>query len=143
MADAASMVSSGELTRAVRDARTPAGVIHEGDWLGVVDGTVTVIGPSGRGSGLRRRLERWVVGSRRAGARLDRRAESAEIEALVSLLEAVVQPRHEIVTVFTGDGSRPGVTLAATEWLSEHRPGATVQVADGGQPLYPYLIGAE
>jgi dihydroxyacetone kinase-like predicted kinase len=143
MAEASSLVTSGEMTRAVRDARTPAGVIHEGDWLGVVDGTVTVIAPSGRGSGMRRRLERWLAGSERASSWLGRRSAGAEADALVALFEAVVQPRHEIVTVFTGEGSRPEVTRAATEWLSEHRPGATVQVADGGQPLYPYLIGAE
>jgi dihydroxyacetone kinase-like predicted kinase len=36
----------GEVTRAVRDATTPAGVIHAGDWLGIVDGEVRVIAPT-------------------------------------------------------------------------------------------------
>jgi DAK2 domain fusion protein YloV len=36
----------GEVTRAVRDATTPAGVIRAGDWLGIVDGEVRVIAPT-------------------------------------------------------------------------------------------------
>ena len=33
----------GEVTQAVRDAATPAGPIIEGDWLGIVDGDVSVV----------------------------------------------------------------------------------------------------
>ena len=40
MDKAARAVRSGEMTRAVRDATTPAGTIHEGDWIGLVDGKV-------------------------------------------------------------------------------------------------------
>ena len=36
-------VASGEVTRAVRDSNTPAGRVHEGDWMGLVDGDVAVI----------------------------------------------------------------------------------------------------
>ncbi len=35
MADAAQHVASGQVTRAVRDASTDAGAVHEGDWIGV------------------------------------------------------------------------------------------------------------
>ncbi len=45
MRRAAEACGWGEVTRAVRDARTPAGAIAEGDWLGIVDGTVSVIAP--------------------------------------------------------------------------------------------------
>jgi dihydroxyacetone kinase-like predicted kinase len=44
MAAAAQAVTAAAVTRAVRDASTPAGDVHEGDWLGVVDGDATVIG---------------------------------------------------------------------------------------------------
>jgi DAK2 domain fusion protein YloV len=43
MRTAADACGWGEVTRAVRDARTPAGAIAEGDWLGIVDGNVSVI----------------------------------------------------------------------------------------------------
>ena len=43
MTEAMGGVATGEVTRAVRDARTPVGAIETGDWLGLVDGTVQVI----------------------------------------------------------------------------------------------------
>jgi len=140
---ASALLTSGEMTRAVRDARTPAGTINEGDWLGVVDGTVAVITPSGRGTALRHRLEGWVVGKDRLRGRVDARAGKSELKALISLLDAVVSPDHEIVTLFTGQGARPDVATDAAAWLAEARPKVTLQVAEGGQPLYPYLIGSE
>jgi len=36
-------VSSGEVTRAVRDSTTPAGAVVEGDWMGLLDGDVAVV----------------------------------------------------------------------------------------------------
>ena len=45
MRAAASTVSWGEVTRAVRDATTPVGVCSEGDWLGVVGGAVALVSP--------------------------------------------------------------------------------------------------
>jgi len=140
---ASALLTSGEMTRAVRDARTPAGTINEGDWLGVVDGTVAVITPPGRGTAVRRRLEGWVVGKDRLRGRVDARAGKSELKALISLLDAVVAPDHEIVTLFTGQGARPDVATDASAWLAEARPEVTLQVAEGGQPLYPYLIGSE
>ena len=140
---ASALLTSGEMTRAVRDARTPAGTINEGDWLGVVDGTVEVITPSGRGTAVRRRLEGWVVGKDRLRGRVDARAGKSELKALISLLDAVVTPDHVIVTLFTGQGARPDVATGGAAWLAEARPDVTLQVAEGGQPLYPYLIGSE
>jgi hypothetical protein len=46
MEAAAAACGWGEVTRAVRDATTPAGVIHAGDWLGIVDDEVTVVAPT-------------------------------------------------------------------------------------------------
>jgi dihydroxyacetone kinase-like predicted kinase len=43
MAAAVEDVTVGEVTRAIRDATTPAGSIREGDWLGIVSGEVRVI----------------------------------------------------------------------------------------------------
>jgi dihydroxyacetone kinase-like predicted kinase len=43
MSAAAKAVSWGEVTQAVRDAKTPVGACSEGDWLGIVGGDVTTI----------------------------------------------------------------------------------------------------
>jgi DAK2 domain fusion protein YloV len=64
-------------------------------------------------------------------------------EAACSLLAKLVASEHEIVTLIEGEGSSPADTRRITEWLSEHRPGATAEVHHGGQPLYPYLFSIE
>jgi len=143
MTEAAGVITSGEMVRAVRDARTPAGTIREGDWLGMVDGKVRVITRSGKGSVLRRRLGGWLPGSGRLRRSSGSREEAAHRKALLALLDAVVDGRHEIVTLIVGAGADTTVTEAAAAWLAEARPGADLQVVDGGQPVYPYLIGAE
>ncbi len=43
MMEAADAVRTGELTRAVRAASTPAGEVAAGDWLGLADGDVAVV----------------------------------------------------------------------------------------------------
>jgi dihydroxyacetone kinase-like predicted kinase len=52
MQAAAARCGWGEVTQAVRDATTPAGVIHAGDWLGIVDGEVTVVAPTSAAAAL-------------------------------------------------------------------------------------------
>ena len=84
-----------------------------------------------------------MVGRRRARQRAEERAEAAERRALIGLLEHVVTEEHEIVTMLVGRDASSGVADAAGAWLAEHRPAVTLQVADGGQPLYPYLVGSE
>jgi DAK2 domain fusion protein YloV len=63
--------------------------------------------------------------------------------AAVTLLGELVTDRHEIVTIIEGEGSSAATTRQITEWLGEHRPGASAEVHHGGQPLYPYLFGIE
>jgi dihydroxyacetone kinase-like predicted kinase len=64
-------------------------------------------------------------------------------EAAVVLLEHLVDEEHEIVTIIEGEGANAGHTRQITEWLAQHRPGASAEVHHGGQPLYPYLFGIE
>lgn len=145
MDKAARGVRSGEMTRAVRDATTPAGTIREGDWIGLVDGKVKMIEPAGPGriARLLRRLIRLALGRRRAERREQRLEKKAFRIALISLLEKAVDSEAEAVTVVAGAGADADVTAAARAWLEEFRSGIPVDVVDGGQPLYPYLIGVE
>jgi dihydroxyacetone kinase-like predicted kinase len=139
MTRAAEAVRTGELTRAVRDARTPAGRIAEGDWLGLVDGKVEIISGTGRVVHLLDGLRRLIDRTDRTP---DRRLGSPR-SGLIELLALVVDAEAEVVTIISGAESDPEVTLAARAWLESNRPGVGVDVVDGGQPLYPYLIGAE
>jgi uncharacterized protein len=63
--------------------------------------------------------------------------------AATALLERLVTPDHEIVTVIAGEGSTPGDTRRITEWVTDHLEDVTAEVHQGGQPLYPYLFSIE
>ena len=113
MSDAADSVGAGEVTQAVRATSSPAGDIVEGDWIGIV-----------RGDG--------IVG-----------VADSVIGASIHLLEHLVGPTREIVTIVTGDGASMSATDAIVGWLAEARPRVQVEVHRGLQPLYPYLFGVE
>ena len=59
------------------------------------------------------------------------------------LLSRLLGPTHELVTLIEGEGARVADTRRIEEWLSEEYPEVAVEVHQGGQPLYPYLLGIE
>ncbi|MFM8626808.1 MAG: DAK2 domain-containing protein [Actinomycetota bacterium] len=113
MATAAEGVATGEVTRAVRATNTDAGPVSEGDWIGLVRGD-GVVAISGS-----------VVG------------------ASTALLEQLVTPDRELLTIVTGEGAVGSDTDAIVGWLGENRADVAVEIHRGGQPLYPYLFGVE
>jgi DAK2 domain fusion protein YloV len=113
MTDAASSVATGEVTQAVRATASDVGAISEGDWIGIV-----------RGDGI------VAVNDTLDGA-------------TVALLEHLIAPGREIVTIIEGSGATAGHTDAMQAWLAESHPSVQVEVHRGGQPLYPYLFGVE
>ncbi|MHB8244531.1 MAG: DAK2 domain-containing protein [Acidimicrobiales bacterium] len=64
-------------------------------------------------------------------------------DAVCKLLDCIVTDDHEIVTLIEGAGAKPAETRRITEWIAEHRPGVSVDLHQGGQPLYPYLVATE
>ncbi len=113
MTDGASSVATGEITQAVRDTKSDIGAITAGDWIGLVRGD-GIVAVSGSLDG-----------------------------AACALLDHLITPGREIVTVITGSEANAGHTDALLAWLIEHRPDVQVEVHRGGQPLYPYLFGVE
>jgi uncharacterized protein len=59
------------------------------------------------------------------------------------LLGRLLEPDHELVTLIEGEGARVADTRRIEEWLSEEYPEVALEVHQGGQPLYPYLLGIE
>jgi DAK2 domain fusion protein YloV len=110
---AADTVRTGEITRAVRAAATPAGPVEEGDWLAIgrADGIVAVA--------------------------------PDQHDAIAGLLDHLVTDGSELVTVIAGVDATDATTAAIEDWIGTHRPDVEVEVHDGGQPLYPYLFGVE
>ena len=113
MTDGAESVATGEITRAIRDTKSEAGSITAGDWIGLVRGDGIVT----------------VSGSLTGAA--------------CALLDHLITPGREIVTVITGRDASTAHTDALLAWIVENRPDVQVEVHRGGQPLYPYLFGVE
>jgi len=113
MVEASEQVAWGEVTRAVRDAAS------------------TPAGPVREGDWLG--IDHGTIAV----------VASDLPSAACGLLDRLVSPTHEVVTVIEGDGSEPAVTEKVTAWLAENRPGAAVEVHHGGQPLAAYLLSAE
>lgn len=113
MTEGAQSVATGEITQAVRDTNSDVGAVTTGDWIGLVRGD-GIVAVSGSLDG-----------------------------AACALLDHLITPGREIVTVITGSDSNAGHTDALLAWIVEHRPDVQVEVHRGGQPLYPYLFGVE
>jgi len=69
-------------------------------------------------------------------------AESA-IAAATALLDDLVDEDSELVTVLIGAEARAADTERLREHLGLGHPHVEVELHEGGQPLYPYLIGVE
>jgi uncharacterized protein len=59
------------------------------------------------------------------------------------LLSRLLDETHELVTLIEGEGARAADTRRIEDWLSEERPDVVLEVHQGGQPLYQYLLGIE
>ena len=113
MSRAASSVSTGEITQAVRDTNSDAGQVKAGDFIGLVrgDGVVAV-------------------------------AQTLDAVCRDLLTKLITQER-ELLTIIYGDGATPQSTESLIAHVSEKYPQITCEVHFGGQPLYPYLFGVE
>lgn len=113
MAKAAAAVVTGEITVAVRNTKTDAGNVKEGDVIGLVrgDGVVAVA--------------------------------ANVFDCATALLTHIVADDRELLTIIAGVDASAETTDRITGWMGEHFPGITCEVHRGGQPLYPYLFGVE
>jgi dihydroxyacetone kinase-like predicted kinase len=59
------------------------------------------------------------------------------------LLEHLITPDREIVTIIEGAQASASVTDALRMWMADEHPYIQVEVHRGDQPLYPYLFGVE
>ena len=113
MTEALETVATGEVTQAVRDTNSDAGPITTGDWIGIV-----------RGDGIVS-----IAGT--------------VVTAATGLLEHLIEPGRELITVLEGTDATAALTDQIRAWVSENHPGVDFEVHNGGQPLYPYLFGVE
>ena len=113
MGAAAAGVVTAEITQAVRDSSSPVGAIATGDWLGIV-----------RADGI------VAVGDE-------------PLEVICRTLDHVLDGERELLTVLVGSDADAGVLEALLGWLEGSHRDVEVEVHTGGQPLYPFIFGAE
>ncbi|OGY23133.1 MAG: hypothetical protein A2172_02010 [Candidatus Woykebacteria bacterium RBG_13_40_15] len=58
-------------------------------------------------------------------------------------LEGVVTQQSSLVTIYYGVGNTQGEVQALAAVIKEERPSLGIEVVDGGQPLYPYIVSVE
>jgi dihydroxyacetone kinase-like predicted kinase len=51
--------------------------------------------------------------------------------------------KHEIVTIYYGEGIEAAAAQTLAQQIKSWFPRAEVEVVDGGQPYYAYIISAE
>ncbi len=68
---------------------------------------------------------------------------STPIEAAICLIEHLIQEESELVTVLLGSDARPADVTKLREHLGLEHSNLEVEVHEGNQPLYPFLIGVE
>ncbi len=59
------------------------------------------------------------------------------------MLDRILSPGGEMVTVVLGEGGGEGVEAHLTEYLRQSRPDVDLVVYDGGQENYPLFIAVE
>jgi DAK2 domain fusion protein YloV len=113
MERATARVRAGEVTQAVRDSVGACGPVATGDWIALT-----------RDGG--------IVAAERTAA-----------DGVCSLLGHLVDDDSEIVTVLVGADAPAAETQRIREHIEFQFPHVEVEFHEGGQPLYPYLVGVE
>ncbi len=113
LSEASARVRTGEVTQAVRDSQAECGPIREGDWIAIE-----------RGGGIVAAL-------------------ATAAEACAALLDRLVDDDAEIVTVVVGTEARAIDNARIEAHLKLAHPHVEAEFHEGGQPLYPYLVGVE
>jgi dihydroxyacetone kinase-like predicted kinase len=70
-------------------------------------------------------------------------ARASADEALLRTLDHASIAALEIVTIYYGAGTSEALALAVATHIREQHPGLVVEVVEGGQPHYPYVVSLE
>ena len=68
---------------------------------------------------------------------------ASAVEAAAALIEHLADDDDELITIVCGSDARPDETQRLREQIALAHPEMEVELQDGGQPLYPYLLGVE
>ena len=68
---------------------------------------------------------------------------SSAVDAVIALVDTLVDDECELVTLITGNEARAADTARIEEHLERSHPHVEIELHEGDQPLYPYLVGVE
>jgi uncharacterized protein len=70
-------------------------------------------------------------------------ATESAVDAVIALVDALVDDDSELVTLITGTDARAADTARIEEHVERAHPHVEIEIHEGDQPLYPYLVGVE
>ncbi len=112
MTQAMEDVKSGQITHAIRDTSLNGVEIHEGDFMGIVDGDILIS---------------------------DQGLENVTLQTI----DAMQDEETELLTVIYGEDVQPEEAEALRTKLSERYEDLEIEMYEGKQPVYNYLLSVE
>ena len=112
MSEQMALVSSGQITNAVRDTNIDGVEIKKDDFMGIVDGKILV-------------------------SIADRK------EATLATIDKMIDDDSEILTIIYGEDADASEVEEITEGVEAKYPDVEVEVHEGNQPVYTYLLSVE
>ena len=112
MSEQMTLVSSGQITNAVRDTNIDGVEIKKDDFMGIVDGKILV-----------------SIANRK--------------EATLATVEKMIDEDSEILTIIYGEDAEASEVEEITEAVEAKYPDVEVEVHEGNQPVYTYLLSVE
>jgi uncharacterized protein len=112
MTQAASHVQTAEITTAVRTVHIGSVRVREGDYIGLINGNLTVAGQN--------------------------------IEQVIrDTLQRMNIDNYELVTLYYGEDITAQQAEETAKGIKAHHSHIEIEVVDGGQPYYAYILSAE
>ena len=112
MSEQMALVSSGQITNAVRDTNIDGVEIKTDDFMGILDGKILV-------------------------SIADRK------EATLATIDKMINDDSEILTIIYGEDADASEVEEITEAVEAKYPDVEVEVHEGNQPVYTYLLSVE
>ena len=112
MTEQLSLVTSGQITNAVRDTSIDGVDIKENDFMGIVNGKILISVPGRK-------------------------------QATIDTIAKMVNDESEILTIIVGEDVEVSEAEEIVSYVEEHFPDIEVELHEGLQPVYAYLLAVE
>ncbi len=112
MSEMLESVVSGQITNAIRDTSIDGVEIHEGDYLGMIDGKIVLSEPD-------------------------------LYQTTLDTLKQMITADIEIITIIYGEEGTKAQAQQLAEAIESMDADLEVEIHEGNQPVYPYLLSAE